>query len=87
MNMYLLWCQVVREKGQKSQNIPQHGWTLMDILLLTLNTKHLDVRTDIPNFMKICKMVYLMIPDHREEDMQVDMVSTLGMLFIFSNNT
>jgi hypothetical protein len=34
-------------KGQKkSQNIPQDGWKLTDILLLTLNAEHLDARTD-----------------------------------------
>jgi hypothetical protein len=50
MNVYLLWSQaVVWRKDEKSQNIPQDGWKLMDILLLSLNTEYLDARTDIPN--------------------------------------
>jgi hypothetical protein len=68
MNVYLLWSQAAREKEQKSQNNPQDGRKLTDIPLLGLNTEHLDARTDIPNFMKICAMVDLLI-DYREADM------------------
>jgi hypothetical protein len=68
MNVYLLWSQAVRGKDEKSQNIPQDGWKLMDILLLSTNTEYLDARTDILNHMKICITVDLLTADQRETD-------------------
>jgi len=68
MNVYLLRSQAVWGKDEKSQNRPQDGWKLTDILLLSLNTEHLDARTDIPNFMKSYIMVDLLTVDHREVD-------------------
>jgi hypothetical protein len=33
--------------------------------------------TSIPNFMKICQKIQLLIPDHKQADGQMDMVTAL----------